>query len=111
MGQVNRCFRCDQLLCDLGQALLRFHEVENMLWEPQLTDDANLSDDYRRAKAECARLRIQLMMHLDLHDSLEDSGKSNFRRPVKRAFDPAMTGPFPVPKMGFGQALSKSRGG
>jgi hypothetical protein len=58
-----RCFRCEQLLCELGQALVRCNEIEKSLRRGEPSPK-----DYGPAKAECANLRALLRMHLDQHD-------------------------------------------
>jgi hypothetical protein len=65
-----RCFECDQLLADLGKALLHLRAMEGMLRQPDTPQSPQFMDDYRSAERDCKSLRARLVRHLEQHDQL-----------------------------------------
>ncbi len=59
------CSRCDELLCDYGNALIRLDEILDIRRRSSL--GAADFGNYLRVLGECAGLRARLKMHLCKH--------------------------------------------
>ena len=68
---IKRCFICDRLLTDFGEAVVHFREIQA---------GGHFSDDYQAAESECRRRRIRLIHHVNQHDRELSVGDANAER-------------------------------